>query len=116
MGLRSINNIVDVTNYVMFETGQPLHAFDRDLLAGFQVVIRRAHKNEAFISLDKSNLVLGEDALVIADAEKPVALAGIMGGANSEVSGSTRTVVLESAYFDPVIVRKGSKEYGIRTD
>lgn len=116
MGLRPINNIVDVTNYVMFETGQPLHAFDRDLLAGFRIVIRRAHKQEPFTSLDGSKLILGEDALVIADAEKPVALAGIMGGANSEVSQSTRNVVLESAYFDPVMVRKGSKKYGIRTD
>jgi phenylalanyl-tRNA synthetase beta chain len=116
MGLRPINNIVDVTNYVMFEYGQPMHAFDRDLLAGFKIVIRRAHKKEAFASLDGSNLVLGEDALVIADVEKPVALAGVMGGANSEVSMSTRTVVLESACFDPVTVRQASKKYGIRTD
>ena len=116
MGLRPINNIVDVTNYVMFEYGQPMHAFDRDLLAGFKIVIRRASKNEPFASLDGSRLVLGEDALVIADAEKPVALAGVMGGANSEVSESTRTVVLESACFDPVSVRKASKKYGIRSD
>jgi phenylalanyl-tRNA synthetase beta chain len=116
MGLRPINNIVDVTNYVMFEYGQPMHAFDRDLLAGFKIVIRHARKKEAFASLDGSRLVLGEDALVIADAEKPVALAGVMGGANSEVSLSTRTVVLESASFDPVSVRQASKKYGIRTD
>jgi phenylalanyl-tRNA synthetase beta chain len=116
VGLRPINNIVDVTNFVMLEYGQPLHAFDRDLLAGFRIVIRRAQKQEPFISLDGSKLILDEDALVIADAEKPVALAGIMGGANSEVSTSTRNVVLESACFDPVIVRKGSKKYGIRTD
>jgi len=116
MGLRPINNIVDITNYVMFEYGQPMHAFDRDLLAGFKIVIRRAHKKEAFASLDGSRLVLGEDALVIADAEKPVALAGVMGGSNSEVSMSTRTVVLESACFDPVTVRQASKKYGIRTD
>ena len=116
MGLRPINNIVDVTNYVMFEYGQPMHAFDRDLLAGFKIIIRRAHKKEAFASLDGSQLTLGEDALVIADAEKPVALAGVMGGANSEVSLSTRTVVLESACFDPVTVRQASKKYGIRSD
>jgi len=116
IGLRPINNIVDVTNYVMMEYGQPLHAFDRDLLAGFKIVVRRARDKESFKSLDGSNLVLGEDALVIADAEKPVALAGIMGGANSEVSRSTRTVVLESAAFDPAQVRKASKKYGIRTD
>jgi phenylalanyl-tRNA synthetase beta chain len=116
MGLRPINNIVDVTNYVMFEYGQPMHAFDRDLLAGFKIIIRRAHKKEAFASLDGSKLVLEEDALVIADAEKPVALAGVMGGANSEVSETTRTVVLETACFDPVMVRQASKKYGIRTD
>ncbi|GJL77634.1 MAG: phenylalanine--tRNA ligase beta subunit [Nitrospinaceae bacterium] len=116
VGLRPINNIVDVTNFVMLEYGQPLHAFDRDLLAGFRIVIRRARKQEPFTSLDGSKLLLDEDALVIADAEKPVALAGIMGGANSEVSSSTRNVVLESACFDPVVVRKGSKKYGIRTD
>ena len=116
MGLRPINNIVDVTNYVMFEYGQPLHAFDRDLLAGFKIVVRRAKKKEPFASLDGSNLVLGEDALVIADTEKPVALAGIMGGTNSEVSNSTRNLVIESAFFDPATVRKGSKKYSIRTD
>lgn len=116
MGLRPINNIVDVTNYVMFEYGQPMHAFDRDLLAGFRIIIRRARKDEAFASLDGSRLVLEKDALVIADAEKPVALAGVMGGANSEVSDSTRTVVLESACFNPVAVRQASKKYGIRTD
>jgi phenylalanyl-tRNA synthetase beta chain len=116
VGLRPINNIVDVTNYVMFETGQPLHAFDWDLLAGFQIVIRRARRKEAFTSLDGSDLVLDESALVIADAEKPVALAGIMGGGNSEVSASTRNVVLESACFDSVTVRKGSKKFGLRTD
>ncbi len=116
MGLRPINNIVDITNYVMLEYGQPLHAFDRDLLAGFRIVVRRARDKEPFKSLDGSDLILQEDALVIADAEKPVALAGIMGGANSEVSNSTRTIVLESASFDSASVRKGSKKYGIRTD
>jgi phenylalanyl-tRNA synthetase beta chain len=116
VGLRPVNNIVDITNYVMLEYGQPLHAFDRELLSGGKIVIRRARKDEAFASLDGSELKLQEDALVIADAEKPVALAGIMGGANSQVSESTRNVVLESAYFDPVTVRKASKKYGIRTD
>lgn len=116
VGLRPINNIVDVANYVMFEYGQPLHAFDRDLLAGSRLVIRRARGKESFTGLNGSDLVLGEEALVIADSEKPVALAGIMGGANSEVSNSTRSLVIESACFDPATVRKGSKKYGVRTD
>jgi len=115
-GLRPINNIVDITNFVLLETGQPLHAFDRDLLAGGRIVVRRARPGEAFPPLDGGELKLGDDALVIADAEKPVALAGIMGGANSQVTGTTRHIVLESACFDPVTVRKGSKKYNIRTD
>ncbi|MDH5761641.1 MAG: phenylalanine--tRNA ligase subunit beta [Nitrospinota bacterium] len=116
VGLRPINNIVDITNFVMMEYGQPLHAFDLQLLAGEQIVIRRARKGEPFRALDGTELKLGTDALVISDAEKPVALAGIMGGANSQVGESTRTVVLESASFDPVTVRKASKKYGLRSD
>jgi len=116
VGLRPINNVVDVTNFVMMEYGQPLHAFDIDRLAGPKIVIRRAGKGELFTALDGTELKLGTDALVIADAEKPVALAGIMGGANSQVDESTQTVVLESASFDPVAVRKASKKYGLRSD
>jgi len=116
VGLRPINNIVDVTNFVMMEYGQPLHAFDIARLAGPKIVIRRAKKGEPFAALDGTELKLGTDALVIADAEKPVALAGIMGGANSQVDESTQTVVLESASFDPVAVRKASKKYGLRSD
>lgn len=116
MDLRPINNIVDITNFVLMEYGQPLHAFDGDLLAGAKIVIRRANQGEPFASLDGSELKLDSDALVIADAEKPVALAGIMGGANSQVTRDTRWVVLESALFDPVTVRKGSKKYNLRSD
>ncbi len=116
VGLRPINNIVDITNFVMMEYGQPLHAFDGALLAGSKIVIRRARKGEPFTALDGTELKLGTDALVIADAEKPVALAGIMGGTHSQVDESTRTVVLESAAFDPVVVRKASKKYGLRSD
>ncbi|MBC8287176.1 MAG: phenylalanine--tRNA ligase subunit beta [Nitrospinae bacterium] len=116
IGLRPINNIVDVTNFVMMEYGQPLHAFDKDLLVGNKIVIRRANQGEAFASLDGTELKLEPDALVIADGEKPVALAGIMGGTNSQVSETTCHVVLESACFDPAIVRKGSKKYGLRSD
>ena len=116
IGLRPINNIVDITNFVMMEYGQPLHAFDRDLLAGKKIIIRRAKKGEPFASLDGTELKLEPDALVIADGEKPVALAGIMGGTNCQVSEITCHVVLESACFDPTTVRKGSKKYGLRSD
>ena len=116
IGLRPINNIVDITNFVMMEYGQPLHAFDRDLLAGNKIVIRRAKKGEPFTSLDGTQLKLEQDALVIADGDRPVALAGIMGGSNSQVSETTSHVVLESAYFDPATIRKASKKYGLRSD
>ena len=116
IGLRPINNIVDITNFVMMEYGQPLHAFDRDLLADQKIIVRRAQKGEAFVSLDGTELKLESGALVIADAEKPIALAGIMGGKNSQVSESTRHIVLESACFDPATVRKGAKLYGLRSD
>ncbi|MDE1044682.1 MAG: phenylalanine--tRNA ligase subunit beta [Nitrospinaceae bacterium] len=116
IGLRPINNIVDITNFVMMEYGQPLHAFDRGLLAGNKIVIRRAKKGEPFASLDGTDLKLEPDALVIADGDRPVALAGIMGGTNSQVSEATSHVVLESACFDPATVRKGSKKYGLRSD
>ena len=116
IGLRPINNIVDITNFVMMEYGQPLHAFDRDLLAGNKIIIRRAKKGEPFASLDGTELKLEPDALVIADGEKPVALAGIMGGINSQVSETTSHIVLESACFNPVTVRQGSKKYGLRSD
>ncbi|MBT5632814.1 MAG: phenylalanine--tRNA ligase subunit beta [Nitrospina sp.] len=116
IGLRPINNIVDITNFVMMEYGQPLHAFDRDLLTGNKIIVRRAKKGEPFASLDGSALKLEPDALVIADGEKPVALAGIMGGTNSQVSDSTRHIVLESACFDPATVRQSSKKYGLRSD
>ena len=116
IGLRPINNIVDITNFVMMEYGQPLHAFDRELLSGNKIIIRNANKGEKFTSLDGNELKLGVDALVIADEEKPVALAGIMGGANSQVSEATKNIVLESACFDSSAIRKASKKYGLRSD
>jgi phenylalanyl-tRNA synthetase beta chain len=93
-----------------------LHAFDKDLLDGSEVIVRRAIKDEAFTSLDGVELKLDEDTLVIADASKAIALAGIMGGANSQVIEATRNIILEAASFDSVIVRKGSKKYGLRSD
>jgi len=116
IGLRPINNIVDITNFVMMEYGQPLHAFDYELLSGKKIIIRNAKKGEPFTSLDGSELKLEYDTLVIADAEKPVALAGVMGGTNSQVTESTQNVVLESACFDSAAIRKASKKYGLRSD
>ena len=116
IGLRPINNVVDITNFVLMEYGQPLHAFDKDSLDGSSILVRRSAEGEAFKSIDGSNLKLDQDALVIADANKVVALAGIMGGANSQVTASTRHIILESASFNSVVVRKGSKKYGLRSD
>ncbi len=121
VGLRSINNVVDVTNFVMLETGQPLHAFDaRQIAAGDSVdhaiVVRRATDREAFTTLDGEKHELKSSDLLIADPEKGVALAGVMGGENSEVSDSTTNVILESAYFQPQGIRATSKALALRTD
>ncbi len=116
IGLRPINNIVDVTNFVMMETGQPLHAFDFDRLAGQRIVVRTAHEGEVFTTLDQKDRKLSDDMLLICDGEKPVALAGVMGGANSEIENTTTRVLIESAYFNPTSVRKTSKKLGLSTD
>ncbi len=115
-GVRPINNIVDVTNYVMLELGQPLHAFDLSHLEGNQIIVRNAHKNEAFTTLDEVERKLDETMLMICDAQKPVALAGIMGGQNSEVTETTKTILLESANFNGDSVRVTSKKLGLRTE
>ncbi len=116
IGLRSINNVADVTNLVMYELGHPLHAFDYDKLADHTIVVRRAKPNENFTTLDGVERKLSADNLVIADAKRPVALAGIMGGLESEISNNTKNVLLESAYFEPNLIRKGSRALGLRTD
>ncbi len=116
IGLRPINNIVDVTNYVMMEQGQPLHAFDFDRLAGNRIVVRRAGEGEVFATLDEKERRLTSDMLMICDAEKPVAVAGVMGGLNSEIDPKTRNVLIESAYFNPITIRKTSKFLGLNTD
>lgn len=115
-GVRPINNIVDVTNYVMLELGQPLHAFDYDRLQGRRIVVRRAAPGEEMVSLDETRRELDGEMLVIADARAPVALAGVMGGLASEVSENTRTVLLESACFDPACVRRTARKLGMRTE
>ncbi len=116
VGLRSINNVVDVTNYVMFEHGQPLHAFDLDTLAGQRIVVRDARKGEKLISIDGKERELSPGMLVIADAEKPVAVAGVMGGLASEVTTGTVNVLLESARFDPLSVRKTARALAMKSD
>jgi phenylalanyl-tRNA synthetase beta chain len=116
VGVRSINNIVDVTNFVLLETGQPLHAFDFDLLAGKRIVVRLAGEGEPFTTLDGVQRVLGSGMLVIADGEKAVALAGIMGGLESEISPDTRNVFLESAVFNPTAIRRAAKKLGLSTE
>lgn len=115
-GVRSLNNVVDVTNYVLMELGQPLHAFDYDLLAGSEIRVRRAQEGEEFVTLDEKEHLLSPEILLICDAEKPVALAGIMGGLESEVSSTTHNILLESAYFNPATIRRGSKRLNISTE
>lgn len=115
-GIRSINNIVDITNYVLLETGHPLHAFDLRLLSGGVIDVRRARDGEKMATLDGVERVLDPSMLVIADAEKPVALAGVMGGAGSEIRADTTSVLLESATFDPAIVRYASRKFLLFTD
>ena len=115
-GVRPLNNVVDVTNYVMLECGQPMHAFDLDRLAGHALRIRCARPGETIRTLDGQQRPLQPEMLVIADAERPQAIAGVMGGAESEVTAETRTIVLESAYFLPTSVRRTSKQLGLSTD
>jgi phenylalanyl-tRNA synthetase beta chain len=115
-GVRPINNVVDVTNYVMLEVGQPMHAFDLDRIAEHRIVVRRARAGETMRTLDGTDRRLDPDMLVIADAERAVAIGGVMGGAHSEISAATRTIALESAYFDPTSVRRTSKRLGLKTE
>jgi phenylalanyl-tRNA synthetase beta chain len=116
MGLNPINNVVDVTNYVLFATAQPIHAFDVAKLEGRKIVVRRAKRGEHLITLEGEDVSLSQDMLVIADENKPVALAGIIGGQESAVTEATRDVLIESAYFDPVSVRQTWKKAGVQTD
>lgn len=115
-GMRPINNVVDVMNYVMLETGQPLHAFDYDKLEGQKIVVRRAEKGEAITTLDDQHVKLTPDMLVIADAKHPLAIAGIKGGKRAEVDKHTKRIVIEAANFEPVSIYKTSRAIGILTD
>ncbi|UCE67830.1 MAG: phenylalanine--tRNA ligase subunit beta [Candidatus Zixiibacteriota bacterium] len=116
LGMRPINNVVDITNYVMLELGHPLHAFDFDLFKKPQVLVRNAFEGEKFITLDEVERTLNSNHLLITDSVSGVAIAGIMGGEHSEVSEKTSHILLESAYFDPVTIRRGSKALGLATE
>lgn len=115
-GVRPINNIVDITNYVMIEYGQPMHAFDYACLDGHEIVVREAGDGEIFRTLDSQERALAPDMLVIADKDRPVGIAGVMGGENSEITDATKTVVFESACFDGASVRITAKKLGMRTE
>ena len=116
VGLRSINNIVDITNYVLHETGQPLHAFDSAKVSGQSLTIRYAKEGEKVNTLDEKTHTLNDTMVVIADASKPVAIAGVMGSADAEVDASTQSIILESAYFNPSSVRKTARTLNLSTD
>lgn len=116
IGQRSVNNIADITNYVMFEMGQPTHAFDLDKLLGKQIIVRRAYPGEQLTTLDGMTRELAPEMLVIADSSRAVAMAGIMGGEDSEISGATKDVLLESAYFNPASVRQTARALGLDTE
>ncbi|MCL2766726.1 MAG: phenylalanine--tRNA ligase subunit beta, partial [Peptococcaceae bacterium] len=115
-GMRPINNIVDVTNYVMLEMGQPLHAFDYDKLAEHHIIVRQAKPGEEMLSLDGTQRKLTPDMLLITDPSGPVCIAGVMGGLDSEITENTTTMLLESAYFHPVSIRRTSKALGLRSE
>ena len=116
VGLRSINNVVDVTNFVLMEYSQPLHSFDYDKLSEHRIVVRRAVNGERMVAINGDKCDLSDDMLVIADAHRPVAIAGIMGGLESEVSEDTTNILLESAQFDPLCIRRTSRKLGLMSD
>ncbi|MEG2282577.1 MAG: phenylalanine--tRNA ligase subunit beta, partial [Rikenellaceae bacterium] len=116
IGINPKNNIVDITNFILHELGQPLHAFDADKIIGGEVVVRKAVEGEKFTTLDEVERTLSQEDLVICNAQNPMCLAGVLGGADSGVSENTKNVFLESAYFNPVAVRKGAKFHGLNTD
>jgi len=115
-GVRSINNVVDITNYVMLEFGQPMHTFDYDKIEGAKIVIRRAKDKENITTLDGENRILNKNILVIADRKKPLGIAGIMGGTSSQITEKTKTIILESANFDKINNRQSEKYLKLRTD
>ncbi|MGI6096158.1 MAG: phenylalanine--tRNA ligase subunit beta [Lachnospiraceae bacterium] len=115
-GIRPINNLVDITNYVMVEYGQPMHAYDYDTIAGHEIIVRRAAHDEKFVTLDGQERQMDEDVLMICDGEKAVGIAGIMGGENSMITDDVKTVLFEAANFNGTNIRKSAKRVGLRTD
>lgn len=116
IGLKPINNVVDATNYVLHELGQPLHAFDANRIFGKEIIVQTVKAGTSFMTLDGEERILHEDDLMICDGEKPMCIAGIFGGINTGVTESTKAIFLESAYFDPVSIRKTAKRHGLNTD
>jgi phenylalanyl-tRNA synthetase beta chain len=116
IGQKSINNIVDITNYILHESGQPLHAFDADKIAGNKIVVKNWTRDTPFTTLDEKERKLHEEDLIIGDAEKPMCMAGVYGGLNSGVSDNTKNIFLESAWFHPISIRRTSMRHGLRTD
>jgi len=116
IGCRSINNVVDATNYILFELGQPLHAFDLDTLHEQGVIVRRGKQGEKVVTIDGQEIALDQDILVIADRSRPVAVAGIMGGKETEVTEKTSNILLESAVFNPILVRRNKQKLGLQSE
>jgi len=116
VGIRPVNNIVDITNYVLLETGQPLHAFDFDRLIDAEIIVRRAKEGEKIITIDGLEKELSSGVLIIADGRRPVAIAGIMGGKDTEVTGNTKNILLESACFDSVLIRRASRQLSLSSE
>ena len=116
IGLRSVNNVVDITNFCLFETGEPMHAFDLDSISGGTVIIRKAAKGEKIVIIDGTERALDESMLVIADSLAPIAIAGVMGGVKTEVGMSTKNILLEAAYFDPISVRRTARRLALSTE
>ncbi len=116
MGLRPVNNIVDITNFCLFETGEPMHAFDLDKISGGEVIIRKAKKSEKIVMLDGVERAVDDTCPVIADKDRPIAVAGVMGGVNTEVTFSTKNILLEAASFDPVSIRRTARKLGVSTE
>jgi len=115
-GIRPISNVVDITNYILLELGQPLHAFDYHILSGKKIVVKRAEKGQSFTTLDNQIRELDDSTLMICDGEQTVAIAGIMGGLHSEITEKTRSVLIESAYFNPTMIRRSSKKISLSTE
>ena len=116
IGLRPINNVVDATNFVLFEMGQALHAFDADKIANRHIIVKNAEEGQKFVTLDGVERTLSAADLMICDEQRPLCMAGVFGGLNSGVTDETKNVFLESAYFDPVVIRKTSRRHGLSTD